>query len=85
MEYDVKRHGIFMKWHSVENALPDKDQNVLVYRVGHIGDLMSVYTYMGNNEWENGYGYWTRTEDEGITHWMPLPKAPLKPCDKIKR
>lgn len=65
-----------MKWHSVENALLDKDQNILVHRVGHIGGLMSVYTYMGNNEWENDYVYCGTVENEGITHWMPLPIPP---------
>lgn len=76
MEYDVKKHGILIKWHNVENILPDKDQEVLVYRGSHICGLMGVYTYMGDNEWENDYGYWSTTEDEGITHWMPLPNPP---------
>lgn len=76
MEYDIKKHGVLMKWHNIENVLPDKDQDVLVYRGGYIGDLMSVYTYMGNNEWEDDYGYWGTAENEGITHWMPLPIPP---------
>lgn len=65
------------KWINVEDRMPEKNQDVLVYRGSHIGDMM-FYTYIGNNEWEDEYGYWSRTDDEGITHWMPLPKPPTE-------
>lgn len=65
-----------MKWISVENYLPDKNSDVLCYRGGHIGGMIDVYTYIGDNLWEDSYGYWSRTENEGITHWMPLPEEP---------
>lgn len=65
------------KWISVEDRLPKKDQEILIYR-GHHSGLINVYTYMGNNEWEDDYGYWGRTDDEGITHWMPLPAPPTE-------
>lgn len=64
------------KWISVKDELPDKNQDVLIYRGNYIEDMMHVYTYLGNNEWEDEYGYWSRTDDEGITHWMPLPEPP---------
>ena len=63
-------------WISVHERMPDKGKEVLVYRGLHIGDMMNTYTYLGNNEWEDDYGYWSRTEDEGITHWMILPEPP---------
>ena len=63
-------------WIRVEDCLPDKNRNVLCYRGGHIGGMMDVYTYVGDDSWEDSYGYWSRTEDEGITHWMPLPESP---------
>jgi hypothetical protein len=63
------------EWISVEDRLPEIQQEVLVYR-GHHSGLMNTYTYCGNNEWEDDYGYWGRTKDEGITHWMPLPTPP---------
>ena len=67
----------FGEWISVEDRLPENCQEVLVYRGQH-SDLMNVYTYMGNDSWEDDYGYWSRTEDEGITHWMPLPSPPAE-------
>lgn len=66
----------FGEWVSVEGKLPTKNEDVLVYRGGHIGNLMNVYTYLDNDEWEDEHGYWSRTKDEGITHWMPLPEPP---------
>lgn len=68
------------KWISVEDRFPEARQEVLVYR-GHHSGLMNVYTYIGNNEWEDDYGYWGRTNDEGITHWMPLPTPPTEKED----
>lgn len=65
-------------WISVKDELPDKDRDVLIYKGNHIGDMMYVYTYLGNNEWEDEYGYWSRTDDEGITHWTPLPEPPTE-------
>ena len=65
----------FGEWISVEDRLPAKNQEVLVYRRYH-SDLMNVYTYLDNDEWEDNYGYWSRTNDEGITHWMLLPRPP---------
>ena len=66
------------EWISVEDRLPEENTDVLIYRGGFIGDLMNVYTYNGHNEWEDEYGYWSRTEDEGITHWMYLPEPPTE-------
>lgn len=65
-----------MNWINVKDKLPEENADVLIYRGGFIGDLMNVYTYKGHNEWEDEYGYWSITEDEGITHWMPLPAPP---------
>lgn len=62
------------EWISVKDRLPEERTEVLVYRGSYIGDMMNVYTYLGNGEWEDSYGYWSRTEDEGITYWMSLPE-----------
>lgn len=64
------------KWIPVTERLPKEDTDVLCYRGNHIGDLMDVYTYKGDDEWDDTYGNRQYTEDEGITHWMPLPQPP---------
>lgn len=64
------------KWIPVEERLPEIEEDVLCSRGNHIGRLMDVYTYMGDDKWEDTYGYSVRTEYEGITHWMPLPEPP---------
>lgn len=63
-------------WVNVKEHLPNKDENVLCYRGNHICGMKDVYRYMGDDSWEDSYGYWNRTEDEGITHWMELPPDP---------
>ena len=64
------------EWISVDERLPDVLQEVLVYRGNHIGNLINAYTYVGGDMWKDEYGFGCRREDEGITHWMPLPEAP---------
>ena len=66
------------EWISVKDRLPETNKEVLVYRGGYIGGLMNVYTYVGNDTWEDDYGFWSRTDDDGITYWMPLPEPPIE-------
>ena len=65
-----------MKWIPVSERLPEENEDVLCCRGNHIGALMDVYTYKGENKWEDSYGYWDYSDNEGITHWMPLPQPP---------
>ncbi len=64
------------EWISVKDRLPEKEQEVLCYCGEFIGDLIKVYTYMGNDKWEDDYGYFGSAKEEGISHWMPLPEPP---------
>jgi hypothetical protein len=64
------------EWIPVTARFPAKDTEVLCFKGRYIGTLMDVYTYVGNCKWEDTYGNRSCTEDEGITHWMPLPEAP---------
>ena len=64
------------EWINIKNRLPSKNEVVLAYRGNHIGDLMNTYTYLGDDKWEDDFGYWNRTDEEGITHWMYLPAPP---------
>lgn len=58
------------EWINVKDRLPEKEQVVLCC----LGLVMNVYTYKGDNTWEDDYGYWQK--DEPITHWMSLPELP---------
>lgn len=64
------------EWIPVSERLPEEDQEVLCYMGNFIGTLMDVYTYKGDNKWEDTYGNWNYTDIEGITHWMQLPQPP---------
>lgn len=64
------------EWISVEDRLPEEAQEVLCFRGTDIGALMDVYTYIGDNKWEDSYENWNYGDLEGITHWMPLPEPP---------
>lgn len=66
------------KWISIKDSLPNKNEEVLCYRGNHIGGLKDVYTYKDMDIWQDSYGYFQTTEDEGITHWMELPEDPIK-------
>jgi integrase len=63
-------------WINVDERLPDVLQEVLAYRGNYIANLINVYTYVGGDIWKDEYGFGCRREDEGITHWMPLPEPP---------
>jgi hypothetical protein len=65
-------------WINVNDHLPKINHDVLCYRGNHIGGMKDVYTYKGMNIWEDSYGYFQTTEDEGITHWMELPLDPYE-------
>lgn len=65
-----------MKWISLKEKYPPKDTYVLACRGAHIGAMRDVYYYEGEDIWEDSYGYWQTAENEGITHWMPLPEPP---------
>ena len=60
------------KWISTTDRLPEKDGSYLV-RFGN--GLITTDTFM---TFEDGHTKWYDGGDDigGITHWMPLPKAP---------
>lgn len=64
------------KWIPVTERLPEEGSEILVSRGGFIGSMMNVYSYLGEDRWEDDYGYFGTAEEEGITHWMPLPEPP---------
>ena len=77
------------KWISVDERLPEKAGKYLVYEMGFNKGkgYMSVcyfsHCYKGAEEHLNGKCLWYvydseygDCENEGVTHWMPLPEAP---------
>lgn len=75
-EYLTEQGYQKQEWISVEDRLPDENTDVLICQGNCFGQLMNVYTYLGDNKWEDEYGYWHITEDTLMTHWQPLPKPP---------
>lgn len=75
-DYLIANGVTIQRWIPVTERLPEKEKDVLCSRGNHIGALMDVYTYMGNDKWDDTYGNRSYTKDEGITHWMPLPEPP---------
>lgn len=77
-----------LEWISVEERLPEKDVNVLVFAEGYadgfIGDTVTAiskrYIFRlfpwcdGELKWMAPWQYFH--SDYKITHWMPLPKPP---------
>lgn len=59
-------------WFSVDDILPEEDQCVLVYAKG----VITTLDYDGDGRWCDEYG-WNTTQGWGITHWQPLPDAPI--------
>ena len=77
------------RWISVEERLPELDENVLVYAVGkeeegfggeHATAICHRYvlrlfpTLLGNEVWSEPWRYFHT--DYEITHWMPMPEPP---------
>ena len=62
------------KWISVEDKLPDKCTNYLVYFGKGIGTTMKTAVWLPEKRiWKGAEAYSTLN---GITHWMLLPKPP---------
>ena len=66
-------------WISVEDVLPQLDEDVLVFSHGQISvcSLVRPDYETADLVWEDVYGFWD--DDEGISavsYWMPLPEPP---------
>ena len=62
------------EWVSVEDKLPDKCGNYLVYFGKGDGIKMKTAFWLtGKRIWKGAEAYSTLN---GITHWMPLPEPP---------
>lgn len=69
-----------MEWISVEDDLPLKGENILMY----YDDLVVEGEYQNGNFYHvsscaHFKGYCKCEAQKGITHWMPLPNPPEIP------
>jgi hypothetical protein len=55
-------------WISVEDRLPDNDENV--FYTNHLSGALGIGFYIG----EKWYQAYTGDDIYGITYWMPIPK-----------
>ncbi len=61
-------HGVTVqKWIPVTERLPEEGKEVIVYSGGCLKPTVYAYSF-----WNKCYDSWAR-----ITHWMPLPEAPI--------
>lgn len=69
-----------MEWISIEDGLPEIDENVLIYGES-IGIICSFYIKDKNDKLKIWYVYDGGESNMAIpfsrvTHWMPLPELP---------
>ena len=78
------------KWISVQDRLPDFEQNVLVYAEVKLENIspesMMVVTHRHKYRFADFWS-WSEpsqyfNEDYKITHWMPLPEPPKEECEE---
>lgn len=65
------------EWISVEERLPELDEDVLCFYRGWRGEC--GYTVGSVQSWNGMWGLEVDPDDYGldeVTHWMPLPEAP---------
>lgn len=63
-----------MKWISIKNKLPKDFRDVLITDGKQVG-VGYRYLRPPETKWTDYIGL---TDEENITHWMPLPKSPKK-------
>lgn len=75
----MKQTQKLSQWISIRDELPKEDDKVLVYSV--------------ENAHHYGIGFYSKTyqsffvnrfADDGVTHWMPLPKEPKPEMELLK-
>lgn len=65
------------RWIPCSERMPNEDGHYLcVFNDGDVILLIMCETYMGTGDWDHGDS-WYSYDSGKITHWMPLPEAPL--------
>ena len=67
------------EWISVEDRLPNKEGDYLVFIVDNLGEarmeVMKLFKWATSFNWSEHMNSWWK-EYNHITHWQPLPKPP---------
>lgn len=61
-------------WISVEEGLPEVNQQVYAAIPNLCGTEYATLEYLGDNRWRQDTTEYTYEFSEGVTHWMPIPK-----------
>ena len=65
------------RWISVDEALPDSSENVLVVINDTAGDTAFCYTSVGWLTTDKEYWIVDNEQNNYVTHWRPLPPPPI--------
>lgn len=61
-------------WISVEDRLPEVNQQVYAAIPNLCGTEYATLEYLGDNRWRQDTTEYTYEFSEGVTYWMPIPK-----------
>jgi hypothetical protein len=59
-----------MNWIKIEDKLPKRGENILMYLIGYKVTLGRRYERWQESESSSWY------DNERVSHWMPLPEPP---------
>lgn len=63
-------------WISVEEWLPEVNQQVYAAIPNLCGTEYATLEYLGDNRWRQDTTEYTYEFSEGVTYWMPIPELP---------
>ena len=70
-----------MKWINVNDRLPQVDDRVLVYTSKFGGKVLVMHRQHDCDWWHgDSRGIWI--DNSHVSHWQPLPVAPVDGCEK---
>lgn len=73
------------KWISVKHRLPNLTDKPMVDVLAYDGYRIRILTYERGSDGKKPVYRWRRewSSFSGVTHWMPLPEAPIEDCREV--